>query len=89
MYDEATEKWYAERDEDEVKSEERNCMRLARQFCRAMEKYGKWFIIYVLSKPSTWSVAAHLEGYHLHCTTEMCDDKEIDQLELDWITWKT
>ena len=33
LYDEATKEWYAQRDPDEVDREERNCMRLARQFC--------------------------------------------------------
>ena len=32
LYDEATEECYAQRDLDEVEREERNCMRLARQF---------------------------------------------------------
>ena len=44
---------------------------------------------YVLSKPAG-SMNAHLESYllHLHYRTELCDDKEKDQLELDWITWQ-
>ena len=33
LYDEATEEWYMQRDPDEVEREERNCMRLAQQFC--------------------------------------------------------
>ena len=37
LYDEATEEWYAQRDLDEVEPEERNCMRLARQFCLLMK----------------------------------------------------
>ena len=59
----------------------------------SMEKYRERFFTYVLSKPSTWSVVAHLESYHLHLhyTTvldNLLDDKEVDQLELDWITWQ-
>ena len=32
LYEEATEEWYAQRDPDEVDCEDRNCIRLARQF---------------------------------------------------------
>ena len=89
LYDEATEDWYAQRDLDEVGSDERNCMRLAHQFCLAMKTYRERFFVYVLSKPAG-SMPAQLESYllYLHYTIELCDDKEIDQLELDWITWQ-
>ena len=92
LYDEAMEEWYAQRDPEKVKREERNCMRLARQFCHLMKKYKERFFTYVLFHPSTRSVAAHLESYllHVYYTPELDnlhDDKEIDQLELYWITW--
>ena len=40
LCDEATEDWYAQRDLDEVESEERNCMRLVHQFCLAIKSTG-------------------------------------------------
>ena len=43
LYDEATEEWYAQRDPDEVDREERNCMRLTRQFCHLMKEYRERF----------------------------------------------
>ena len=93
LYNEATEDWYVQRDLDKVEREERNCMRLAHQFWLTMKKYRERFFIYVLSQPSTWSVATHLASYllHLHYTTVLDNlhgDKEIDQLELNWITWQ-
>ena len=41
----------------------------------------------------TRSIAAHLESYLLHVynTSQLAnlyDDREIDQLELDWIIWQ-
>ena len=66
LYDEATEAWYAERDPDEVKREERNCMRLAQQFCHLMKEYREQSFTYVLFQPTTRSVSAHLESYLLH-----------------------
>ena len=55
-----------------------------------MKEYRERFFTDVLFHPSTRSVAAHLESYllHVHYMTELDnlhDDKEIDQLELDWI----
>ena len=32
LFEEATKEWYAQRDPDEVDREERNCIRLAKQF---------------------------------------------------------
>ena len=40
VYGEATEEWYAQRNPDEVEREERNCMRLGRQFCCLMKEQG-------------------------------------------------
>ena len=80
LYDEATEDWYAERDLDEVESEERNCMQLVHQFCLAMKTYRERLFVNLHSKPAG-SMSAHLESYLLHHTTS-CDDKEIDQLEI-------
>ena len=37
------EEWYAQRDPDEVDREERNSMRLARQFCHLMKEYRERF----------------------------------------------
>ena len=93
LYDEATEEWCAQRDPDDVECEERNCMRLARQFCHLMKEYRQRFFTYVLFQPPTRSIAAYLESYllHVYYTSELDnlhDDKEIDQLELDWITWQ-
>ena len=41
----------------------------------------------------TQSVAAHIESYllHMYYTSQLdnlYDNREIDQLELDWITWQ-
>ena len=94
LYDEATEVWYAQPDPGEVEREERNCMRLARQFCHLMKEYTERFFTYVLFQSPTQSVAAHLGSYllHVYYTSELDnlhDDIEIDQLELDWMTWQT
>ena len=59
LYDEATEEWYAQRNPDEVEREERNCMRLARQFCHVKE-YRERFFTYVLFRSPTRGIAAHL-----------------------------
>ena len=92
LYDEATEEWCAQRDPDDAEHEERNCMRLARQFCHLMKEYRERFFTYVLFQPTTRSIASHLDSYllHMYYTSELDNlhDKEIDQLELDWITWQ-
>ena len=77
----------------EVDREDRNCIRLARQFGHLMEEYRERFFTYVLFQSPTRSVAAHLESYllHVYYTSQLdnlYDDREIDQLELDWITWQ-
>ena len=66
LHDEATEECYAQRDPVEVDREERNCMRLARQFCHLMKVYRERFFTYVLFQSPTRSAAAHLESYLLH-----------------------
>ena len=83
LFDEATEEWYVQRDPDEVEREERNGMRLARQFCHLMKEYRERRVLF---QSPTRSIAAHLQSYllHVYYTSEL--DKEIDQLELDWIT---
>ena len=95
LYDEATEEWYTQRDPDEVDPEERNCMRLARQFCHLMKEYRERFFTYALFHSPTWIVAVHLESFHFfyllhiyYTSQNLYDDIEIDQLELDWITWQ-
>ena len=93
MYEEATEDWYAQRDPDEVDLEDRNNTRLARQFVHLMEEYRERFLTYILFQSPTRSIAAHLESYllHVYYTSQLdnlYDDREIDQLELDWITWQ-
>ena len=89
LCDEATQEWYAPHGPDEVEREERNCMRLDRQFFHLVEEYRERFFTYVLFQSPTQSIATHLKNYLLHvCYTSQLgnDDKEIDQLELDWIT---
>ena len=92
LYDAATEEWYAPYNPNEVEREERNCMRLARQFYHLVEVYRERFFIYVLFQSLTQSAATHLERYLLqgYYTSQLGDDedKEVDQLELDWITWQ-
>ena len=43
LCEEATEEWYAKRDPDEVDREERNCIRLARQFSHLVKEYRERF----------------------------------------------
>ena len=66
LFEEATEEWYAQRDPDEVDREERNCIRLAKQFDHLVEEYRDRFFTYVLFQSPTRSVATHLESYLLH-----------------------
>ena len=53
LYEEAAEEWYAQRDPDEVDREDRNCIRLARQFGHLMEEYRERFFTYVLFQSPT------------------------------------
>ena len=90
MYEKTTGEWYAQR---EVDRENRNCTRLSRQFGHLMEEYREGFFTYVLVQSPTVSIAEHLESYLLHVyyasqLDNLYDDREIDQLELDWITWQ-
>ena len=88
LYDEATEEWYAPYDPKEVEPEKRNCMRLARQFYHLVEEYRERFFTF---RSRTQSAVTHLERYllHVYYTSELDDDdKEENQLELDWITWQ-
>ena len=48
LFEEATVKWYAQRDPDEVDREECNCIRLAEQFGHLMEEYRERFFTYAL-----------------------------------------
>ena len=93
LYEEATGEWYAQRDPDEVDRKDRNCTHLARQFGHLMEDYRERVFTYELFQSPTRSIAAHLESYllHMYYTSQLdnlYDDREIDQLELDWITWQ-
>ena len=91
FYDEATEEWYAPYDPGEVEHEECNCTRLAQQFYHLVAEYRERFFTYVLSQSSTQSAATHLERYllHVYYTSQLDDDdKEVDQLELNWIGWQ-
>ena len=84
LYDEATDEWYAQRDPDELDREERNCMRLVRQFCHLMKEYRERFFTYVLFQSPAQCVAAYLESYLLH----VYYISELDNLHEDWITWQ-
>ena len=80
-------------DPDEVDHEECNCIRLAEQFGHLMEEYRERFFTYVLLQSPTRSVAAHPESYllHMHYTSQLdnlYDNIEVDQLEVNWITWQ-
>ena len=91
LYDEAREEWYAQRDPDKVERDERNSMRFARQVFH-LKEYKERFFTYVLFQSPKRSIASHLESYLLHVyykseLDNLHDDKEIDQLELDCITW--
>ena len=57
-----------------------------------MEEYRERFFTYVVLQSPTKSVATHLESYLLHryYTSQLdniYDNIEVDQLEVDWITW--
>ena len=58
LYDEDTEEWYAPYDPKEVEREERNCMRIARQFYFTLSTY--------LINHSYISSARHLNASGLH-----------------------
>ena len=66
LFAEATEKWYAQRDSDEVDWVEYDCIRLTEQFGHLMEEYRVRFFTYVLLQSPTQYVATHLESYILH-----------------------
>ena len=86
LFEEATEEWYAQRDPVEVDWVESDYTRQADQFAHLIEEYRERFFTYVLFQ-SPKSLAAHLESYllHRHYTSQL--ELEIDQLEVDWITW--
>ena len=65
LCDEATKDWCAQRDLDEVESQERNCMRLAHQLCLVTKKYRERYITYVLPKP--YSRTNMLKAIHVNC----------------------
>ena len=88
LFEEATEEWYAQRDPVEVDWGETDCIRQAEQFAHGMEEYRERLLTYVLLQ-SPKSLAAHLESYHRHYTSQLdnlYDNIEVDQLEVDWIT---
>ena len=67
-------------------------MRLARHFYHLVEEYRERFFTYVLFQSPTQSAATHLERHLLNVyyssQLDNDDDKEVDQLELDWIAWQ-
>ena len=76
---------------DKVEREERNCMRLAKQSYHLVEEYRERFFTHVLFQSPTHSISSTSRELPLVCllyVTVNGDDKEIDQLELDWITWQ-
>ena len=73
----------------EVECVECDCIRQAEQFGHRIEKYRERFFTYVLLQSPT-----HLESYllHQHYTSQLdnlYDNIEVDQIEVDWITWHT
>ena len=69
-----------------------DCIRQAEQFAHLMEEYKERLFTYVLLQSPTRSVEAHLESYlsYKHYTSQLdnlYDNMEVDQLEVDWITW--
>ena len=76
LFEEATEDWYAQRDPVEVDWVECGCIRQAEQFAHLMGEYRERFFT------ST--------SLHKHYTSQLVnlyDNIEVDQLEMDWITW--
>ena len=89
LFEEATEEWYAQRDSVQLDWVESDCIRQADQFALLMEEYKERFCTYALFH-SPKSLAAHLESYllHRHYTSQLDNlELEVDQLEVDWITW--
>ena len=91
LFEEATAEWYAQRDPVEVDWVESDFIRQAEQFAHLMEEYRERFFTYTLLQ-SPKSLAAHLESYllHMHYTSQLDNlygNIEVDQLELDWLTW--
>ena len=67
------------------------CMRLARQLYHLVEECRERFFTYVLFQSPTQSAATHLERnlLHVYYTSQLDNDEgEVDQLELDRITWQ-
>ena len=89
LFEEATEERYAQRDPVEEDWVESDCIRQAERFAHLMEEYRERFFTYVpLQSPK--SLAAHLESHllHRHYTSQLDNlELEVDQLEVDWITW--
>ena len=92
LLEEATEEWYAQRHPVEVDWVKCDCIRQAEQFGHLMEEYRERFFTYVLLQSPTRSLATHLERYllHKHYTSQLdnlYDNIEVNQLEVDGITW--
>ena len=92
LFEEATEDWYPQCDPVEVDWVKYDCIRQAEQFAHLMEEYRERFFTYLLLQSPTQSVATHFESclVHRHNTSQLdnlYDDIEVDQLEVDWITW--
>ena len=89
LFEEATEEWYAQHDPVEVDWVESDCIPQVERFAHLMDEYRERLFTYVLLQ-SPKSMATHLESYRLHRHYTSLLDKlelEVDQLEVDWITW--
>ena len=80
LYDEAPEEWYAPYDPDEVEREERNCVRLVRQFYHLVEEYRERFFTYVLFQSPP-------RGREITCRTEHDVKVELVYLKQCNVIW--
>ena len=87
LYEEAAEEWFAQRDPDEVDREDRNCIRLARQFGHWKSIENDVSPMYSFNHQHITSTSRELPLTRLQLDN-LHDDREIDELNLDWITWQ-
>ena len=83
LYEDATEEWYAPYEGSGTRGT---------QLYAVYAVYRERFFTYVLFHSLTYA-ATYLERYllHIYYTSQLDndeDDKEVDQLELEWVTWQ-
>ena len=92
----ATEDWYAQRDEEEIDNTRYSCKQLAYRFYCTTRLYRERFFNYTFSNVTmqNWSTAARIDSYHFYYVTESYRDNiysnesKDNSLELIWIDWQ-